>query len=96
MRLLYVSWFRKVGNESYHHPHVHAGAYSDGEGGEEQSTSGGNVGQWEVTFVHRLGGLGKEEMQREEESQIQFGGDLKRKGDLFFKRAVITEAVYYF
>ena len=56
-RPLYVSWFRKVCNESYHYPHVHTGAYSDGEGGEEQSPTGGDVGQWEVTFVHRLGGL---------------------------------------
>lgn len=34
-RLLYASRFRKVGDESYHHPHVHSSAYSDGEGGEE-------------------------------------------------------------
>ncbi len=54
---LYVSWFGKVGNESYHHPHVHTGAYSDGEGCEEQSPSGGDVGQREVTLVYCLGGL---------------------------------------
>lgn len=56
VRPLYVSWFREVGDESYHHPYIDAGAYSDGEGGEEQSPPGGDVGQREVTFVHRLGG----------------------------------------
>lgn len=61
---LYVSWFRKVGDESYHYPDIHAGAYSDGEGGEEQSPSGRDVGQREVTFVHRLGGLEEKEMQK--------------------------------
>lgn len=30
--LLYVSWFRKVGDERNHHPHIYAGTYSDGEG----------------------------------------------------------------
>lgn len=55
--LLYVSWFRKVGDESYHHTHVHASAYSDGESCEEQSSSGGDVRQGEVSFVHRLSGL---------------------------------------
>lgn len=30
--LLYVPWFRKVGNERYHYPYIHTGAYSDGEG----------------------------------------------------------------
>ena len=65
VRPLYVSWFRKVGDESYHYPDVHAGAYSDGEGGEEQSPSGRDVGQREVTFVHRLGGLEEKEMQKE-------------------------------
>ena len=35
VRLLYVSWFRKVGNESYHHPDIHTSAYSDGEGCKE-------------------------------------------------------------
>lgn len=54
-----MSWFRKVGNESNHHTYIHTGAYSDAEGSKEQSPSGGNVGQWEVTFVHRLGGLEK-------------------------------------
>lgn len=61
---LYVSWFRKVGDESYHYPDIHASAYSDGEGGEEQSPSGRDVGQREVTFVHRLGGLEEKEMQK--------------------------------
>lgn len=28
--LLYVSWFREVGNESYHHSYINTGAYSDG------------------------------------------------------------------
>lgn len=54
---LYVSRFRKVGDEGYHYSDVDAGAYGDGEGGEEESASGGDVGQREVTFVHRLGGL---------------------------------------
>lgn len=87
-RLLYVSWFGKVGDESYHHPHVHAGAYSDGEGCEEQSPSGCDVGQWEVTFVHRLGGLGRRkcarEEEEEEESQKQFGGT--SKSDPLFRK----------
>lgn len=64
MRLLYVSWFRKVGNESYHYSNIHTSAYSDGEGSKEQSPSGGNVGQWEVTFVHCLGGLQKKKNTR--------------------------------
>lgn len=59
MQLLYVSWFREIGNESYHHPNIHTSAYSDGEGGEEQSPSGCDVSQWEVTFIHCLGGLEK-------------------------------------
>lgn len=54
---LYVSRFRKVGDEGYHYADVDAGAYGDGEGGEEESASGGDVGQREVTFVYRLGGL---------------------------------------
>lgn len=56
---LYVSWFRKVGDESYHHPDIHTGAYSDGEGSQEQGPSWGDVSQREVTFIHRLGGLEK-------------------------------------
>lgn len=62
--LLNVSWFREVGNESHHHSDVHPGAYSDGEGGEEQRPPGGDVGQREVSFVHRLGGLEKKEGRR--------------------------------
>lgn len=54
---LYVPRFGEVGDERDHYPHVHAGAYGDGERSQEQSPSGGNVGQREVTFVHRLGGL---------------------------------------
>lgn len=57
MQLLYVSRFGEVGDEGHHHPHVDAGADGDGEGGEEEGASGGDVGQREVTFVHRLGGL---------------------------------------
>lgn len=57
--LLYVSWFREVGNESYHHAYINTGAYSDGEGSKEQSPPGGDVGQREISFVHRLGGLEK-------------------------------------
>lgn len=52
-----MSRFREVGNESNHHAYIHAGAYSDAEGSQEQSPPGGDVGQWEVTFVHCLGGL---------------------------------------
>ena len=52
-----MPWFGEVGDERDHHPHVHAGAYGDGERSQEQSPSGGDVGQREVTFVHRLGGL---------------------------------------
>lgn len=95
MRLLYVSWFRKVGDESYHHPHVHTGAYSDGEGGEEQSPSGSDVGQREVTFVHCLGGLKRRKCKRRRKSDTVWR-HLKRKSDPFFKRTVITETVYYF
>lgn len=74
--LLYVSWFRKVGDERYHHPHVHPSADGDGEGGEKQGASGGDVGQWEITFVHRLGCL-KETMR--EESQKQFRAPVRNK-----------------
>lgn len=52
-----MSRFGEVGDEGHHHSHVDAGADGDGEGGEEEGTSGGDVGQREVTFVHRLGGL---------------------------------------
>lgn len=90
VRLLYVSWFRKVGNESYHYPHIHTGAYSDGESSEEQSPSGGDVGQREVTFVHCLGGLQRRKCKT---CQKYFLRDLKRKSDPFFKRIIITEAV---
>lgn len=96
VRLLYVSWFRQVGDESYHHPHIHAGAYSDREGSEEQSPSGGNVGQWEVTFVHCLGGLERRKCKRRRRKSDTVWRDLKRKSDLFFKRTIITEAVLYF
>lgn len=95
MRLLYVSWFRKVGDESYHHPHVHTGAYSDGEGSQEQSPSGGDVGQREVTFVHCLGGLKRRKCKGRRKSDTVWR-HLKRKSDPFFKTTVITEAVYYF
>lgn len=57
VQLLYVSWFGEVGYERHHHSHVDACANGDGEGGEEEGASGGDVGQREVTFVHRLGGL---------------------------------------
>lgn len=74
MRLLYVSWFRKVGNESYHHPHIHTGAYSDGEGSEEQSPSRGDVGQWEVTFVDGLGGLKRRKCKRKRNVKFSLEG----------------------
>lgn len=81
MQLLYVSWFRKVGNESYHYPHINTRAYSDGEGGEEQSTSGGDVGQREVTFVHGLGGLER----RKKGHQMDFKETSGERVNLFFQ-----------
>lgn len=56
-----MSRFGEVGDEGHHHSHVDAGADGDGEGGEEEGASGGDVGQREVTFVHRLGGLERRE-----------------------------------
>lgn len=84
--MLYVSRFRKVGDESYHHPHVHAGAYSDGEGGEEQGPPGGDVGQWEVTFVDCLGGLERRKRKRRRRKSNTVWRDLERKSDLFFSK----------
>jgi len=85
--LLYVSWFRKVGNESNHHPHIHTGAYSDGEGSEEQSASGGDVGHWEVTFVHCLGGLEKGEKSKRRRKSDTVWRYSREKGDPFFKKS---------
>lgn len=67
VQLLYVSRFGEVGDEGHHHADVDAGADGDGEGGQEEGASGGDVGQREVTFVHRLGGL---ERRREERLSV--------------------------
>lgn len=82
---LYVARFGEVGDERDHHPHVHARAYGDGERSQEQSPSGGDVGQREVAFVHRLGGLKR---------RTKPGGQrvLVRRSQPFFKGAAITEA----
>lgn len=57
LRPLHAPRFGEVGDERDHHPNVHAGADGDGESGKEQGPPGGDVGQREVPFVHRLGGL---------------------------------------
>ena len=96
-----MSWFRKVGDQSYHYPDIHACAYSDGESGEEQSPSGRDVGQREVTFVHCLGGLQEKEMQKgKKKVRNTLKGPREREGERererlthFSKRGVITEAV---
>lgn len=84
MQPLYVSRFRKVGDEGYHYSDVDAGAYGDGEGGEEESASGGDVGQREVTFVHRLGGLERRKKQKKKTVRSIFS--YKEKGKLRRKR----------
>lgn len=70
MQPLYVSRFRKVGDEGYHYSDVDAGAYGDGEGGEEESASGGDVGQRKVTFVHRLGGLERRKKNKKQNQRL--------------------------
>lgn len=70
-----MSRFGEVGDEGHHHSHVDAGADGDREGGEEEGASGGDVGQREVTFVHRLGGLegrGEEEKKKKRLSVLLF------------------------
>lgn len=99
---LYVSRFRKVGDEGYHYSDVDAGAYGDGEGGEEESASGGDVGQREVTFVHRLGGLERRKKAKKNQrlSEVFFlkkGKEAQeKKGDPFFKRSIIIGGVWCF
>lgn len=98
MQLLYVSWFGEVGDERHHHSHVDACADGDGEGGEEEGASGGDVGQWEVTFVHRLGRLRSGGKRRETVSVAFSGGDAQEggDGDPFFRRIIITGYFYHF
>lgn len=82
--LLYVSWFREVGNESNHHTYIHTSAYSDGESSKEQSPPGGDAGQWEVTFIHCLGSLQKKKNSiKKTESEISVCNDIKKKGNYF-------------
>lgn len=96
VKVLYVSWFRKVGDESYHHPHVHACAYGDGESGEEQGSSRGDVGQWEVTFVHRLGGLRRREKKMFKKKKKVSLEAPQEESDPLSRRIIITRAVCSF
>ena len=69
-----MSRLRQVGDEGHHHANIHTCADGDGESSQEQSPSGGDAGQREVSLGDSFAGL-----DRQEKESQRGGGEMRGK-----------------